>query len=194
MFNKRHWTSETWSECIEIAGSPQYLNLIGKTTRLLLVMRDPCSIPRGVLVWNWDSPVSVVSLHWWPRRDWLLWPHLKRALSQIITRPSWRQCDNPTWSHTALLSRFHARCRSSFWLHNHIVGCWGGALRRVCNLTAFIPCLAGPVDYPFTSRHEGPGFNPQGGTYVKPGFSCWHCLGTICNFISVHYSGKLWLS
>ncbi len=35
-----------------------------------------------------------------------------------------RQCDNPTWSHTALLSRNHARCRSS-WLHNHIVGCWG---------------------------------------------------------------------
>jgi hypothetical protein len=27
-------------------------------------------IPRGVLVWNRDSPVSVNSLHWWPRRDW----------------------------------------------------------------------------------------------------------------------------
>jgi hypothetical protein len=26
-------------------------------------------IPRGVLMWNRDSPVSVVSLHWWPRRD-----------------------------------------------------------------------------------------------------------------------------
>jgi hypothetical protein len=26
-------------------------------------MRDPGSIPRGVLLWNQDSPVS---LHWWP--------------------------------------------------------------------------------------------------------------------------------
>ncbi len=48
-----------------------------------------------------------------------------------------------------------------------IVGCWGGALWRACNLTAFIACLTSPVDYPFASRHEGPGFNPQGGTYVN---------------------------
>ncbi len=33
---------------------------------------------------------------------------------------------------------------------------------RACNLTAFTPCLTGPVDYPFASHHEGPGFNPQG--------------------------------
>jgi hypothetical protein len=33
-----------------------------------------------------------------------------------------------------------------------------------CNLTAFTPCLTGPVDYPFASRHEGPGFYSQGGT------------------------------
>jgi hypothetical protein len=43
---------------------------------------------------------------------------LRWASSQTITRPSCRECDNPTWSHTALLSRFHARCRSSFRLHN----------------------------------------------------------------------------
>jgi hypothetical protein len=73
------------------------------------------------------------------------------------------QCDNNTWSCTALLSRFHARCRSSFWLHNDIVGCWGGALWRACNLTAFIPSSTGPVVHPFASRHEGPGFNHQGG-------------------------------
>ncbi len=30
----------------------------------------------------------------------------------------------------------------------------------------------------FASRHEWPGFNPQGSTYVKPGFSCWRCLAT----------------
>ncbi len=49
------------------------------------------------------------------------------------------------------------------------VGCWGGALCRACNLTTFTPCLTGPVDYLFASRHEGPGFNPQG---VLMWFSC----------------------
>ncbi len=38
--------------------------LVPWSTRLLPVMRDPGSIPRGVLMWNDDSPVSVVSLHW----------------------------------------------------------------------------------------------------------------------------------
>ncbi len=60
---------------------------------------------------------------------------LRRASSWTITRPSSRQCDNPTWSHTALLSRLHARCRSPFWTHNRRVGCWGGALWRACILT-----------------------------------------------------------
>jgi hypothetical protein len=50
---------------------------------------------------------------------------------------------------------------------------------RACNLTLFTPCPTGPVDNPFASRHEGPGLNPQGGTYVKPGFSCWRCLVTL---------------
>ncbi len=74
--------------------------------------------PGGVLKWNRDSPVSVVSLHWWPRRDWSLWPCPRQASFRTVTRPSCRQCDNPTWSRTALLSRLHARCRSSFRIHN----------------------------------------------------------------------------
>jgi hypothetical protein len=45
-------------------------------------------------------------------------------------------------------------------------------LWRACNLTSFSPCLTGPVDYPFASRHKGPGFKSPGGTYVEPGFSC----------------------
>jgi hypothetical protein len=53
-----------------------------------------------------------------------------------------------------------------------IVGCWGGALWRAWNLTAFPHSSTGPMVHPFASRHEGPGFNPQGGTYVEPGFSC----------------------
>jgi hypothetical protein len=44
-----------------------------------------------------------------------------------------------------------------------IVDCWGGALWRACNLTAFTHSLTDPVGQPFATRHEGPGFNPQGG-------------------------------
>ncbi len=70
---------------------------------------------------------KFVSLHWWPWRDWSLWRRLKRASSQTITRPSYRQCGNPTWSHAALLSQFHAPCRSSFWLHNRHSQLLGGS-------------------------------------------------------------------
>jgi hypothetical protein len=93
-------------------------NLTAFTPCSLPVMRDPGSIPRGILMWNWDSPVSIVSLHCWPCRDWSLWPCLRRASSRTVTRPSCRQCDNLTWSHSALMSQFHARCMSSFQLHN----------------------------------------------------------------------------
>jgi hypothetical protein len=120
-------------------------------------MRDPDSIPRGVLMWNWDSPVSDVALHWWPWRDWSWW-----ASFQTFTRPLSRKSDNPTWSLIAHLSRFHARCRSSFRLHSRHSRLLGGALWRACNLTTFTVNLTGPVGQPFASRHEGPGFNPQG--------------------------------
>jgi hypothetical protein len=53
-----------------------------------------------------------------------------------------------------------------------IFGCWGEALWRAYKLTAFINSSSGPVVHPFASRHEGLQFNPQGGTYVKMGFSC----------------------
>jgi hypothetical protein len=45
------------------------------------------------------------------------------------------------------------------------------SLWRACNLTAFTPCLTGPVDYPFASVMRDPDSNPQGDTYVKPVFS-----------------------
>jgi hypothetical protein len=91
-------------------------------------MRDPGSIPRRVLMWNRDSHNSIVSLHWWPWRDWSLWPLLRRAPSRTVSRPLCRQCDNSTWSHTALLFQFHIRCKASFRLHNF--SCWGRALWR----------------------------------------------------------------
>ncbi len=115
--------------------------LVQWSAHLLPAMRDPGSIPRGVLMWNRDSPVSVVSLHWWPQRDWSLWPHLRRASSRTITRPLCQQCDNPTWSHTALLSRFHARWRSSFRRHNGHSPLLGGSsvesLQSHCIRTQF---------------------------------------------------------
>jgi hypothetical protein len=104
-------------------------------------------IPWGVLLWNRDSPVSVVLLHWWPRCDWsFLWPRLKRASSRTITRPSWWQCDNPTWSHTAFCPGFTLAAGPPSSFTTNRVGCWGGALCRACNLTSFSPCLTGPVD------------------------------------------------
>ncbi len=39
-----------------------------------------------------------------------------------------------------------------------IFSCWGGALWRDCNLTAFKPCLTGPVDFPFASRQSPGGY------------------------------------
>jgi hypothetical protein len=36
-------------------------------------------------------------------------------------------------------------------------------LWRAWNLTSFSPCLTGPVDYLFASRHKGPGFKYPGG-------------------------------
>ncbi len=53
------------------------------------------------------------------------------------------------------------------------------ALWRACNLTLFSPCLTGPVDYLFASRHKGPGFKSPWGTCVKPGYSCKCCLATL---------------
>jgi hypothetical protein len=44
-------------------------------------------------------------------------------------------------------------------------------LWRACNLTSFSPCLTGPVDYPFASRHEGPRFKSPGGDLCETGIS-----------------------
>jgi hypothetical protein len=43
-------------------------------------------------------------------------------------------------------------------------------LWRACNLTTFRPCLTtGLVDYPFASRHKGPGFKTPGGYLCETG-------------------------
>jgi hypothetical protein len=118
------------------------VSLVQWINPLLPVMRDQGSIPRGVLLWNRDFPVSVVSLHWWPQCDWSLWPHLRWASSQTITRPSCWQCDNPTWSHIALLSRFHARWRPSCRLHNQHSQLLGGKHSNIVSLLCGDPAIS----------------------------------------------------
>jgi hypothetical protein len=118
--------------------------------------------PQEVLMWNCNSPVSIVLLHWWPQRDWSSRPRLRWASFQTVTRTLFWQCDNPTWSHIVLLYRFHACCRSSFLLYNQHSRLLGGSPVE-SKLTAFIHSSTGPEVHPFASCHEGPGFNPQGG-------------------------------
>ncbi len=125
-------------------------------------MRDPGFSPQGVLMWNRDYPISVVLLHWWPLRHWSLWPRLRRVSSRTVTRPSCRQDDNPTWFTQLFCPSFPLAAGPPSVFTTDIVGCWGEALCRACNLTAFTHSFTGPVVHPFASRHEGPGFNPQG--------------------------------
>ncbi len=83
--------------------------------------------PRGGTYMEPGFSCKLASLHWWPQRDWSLWHHLRRALSWTVTRPTmW--CDNPTWSHTALLTQFHSRCRSFVQLHNQCQLLGGGGV------------------------------------------------------------------
>jgi hypothetical protein len=50
-----------WRAC-NLTAFTHTVSLVQWSTHLLPVMRDPGSIPKGVLIWNWDSPVSVFSL------------------------------------------------------------------------------------------------------------------------------------
>ncbi len=115
----------------------------------------------GVLIWNRDSPVSFVSLLWWPRCDWSLWPHLRRVSSRTITRPSYTDNVIIPLNLTQLSCpgfTLAAGLPSGF--TNNGVGCRGWALWRACNLTSFSPCLTGPVDYRLLPVTRDPGSNP----------------------------------
>ncbi len=148
--------------CGEPAISPHShtVPLVRWSTRLLPVMSDPGSIPNVELMWNRDSPVSVVSLNWWPWRYWSLWPRLRRALSRTVTKPSCWQCENPLDLTQLFCPGFTLAAGPPFDITTDIVSCWGGALWRACNLTAFTHSSTGPVIHLLASRHEGPRFNP----------------------------------
>jgi hypothetical protein len=127
-------------------------------------------IPCGVLMWNRDFPVSIVSLHWWPRRDRsFLWPSLRRASSGTIIGPHADNVIIPLDLTQLFCPIFTLAAGPPSGFTTVRVGCWGGALWRACNLTSFSPCLTGPVDYPFASRHKGPGFKSPGGYLCETG-------------------------
>jgi hypothetical protein len=48
-----------------------------------------------------------------------------------------------------------------------VTGLW-----KACNLTSFLTMSHWPVDYPLLPVIRDPGSKPQGGYFVKPGFSC----------------------
>ncbi len=138
-------------------------------------------IPRGVLMWNRDSPVSVVSLHWWPRRGWSsLWPRPELSLGpradNVIIPLDLTQLSCPGFTlATGLPSGFTTDG----------VGYWRGALWRTCNLTSFSPCLTGLVDYLFASRHKGPRFKSPGGVLM------WNWDSPVC-VVSLQFKWILW--
>ncbi len=143
-----------------------HVSLVQWATHLLPVKRDPgVQIPWGVLLWNRDSPVSVVSLHWWPRHDWSLWPRPKPSLGpradNVIIPLDLTQLFCPSFMLAAgLPSGFTTdgvSCRG------------GGALWRACNLSSFSPCLTCPVDYLFASCRKGPRLKSPGGYSCEAG-------------------------
>jgi hypothetical protein len=148
------------------------VSLVQWSTRLLPVMRNPGSIPRGVLMWNQDSPVSLSRYIGDPDvidHCVLVWgglhpePSLGHRADNVIIPLDRTQLFCPGFT-------LAAGPPSSF--TTDIVICWGRALWRAWNLTAFTHSSTGPVVHPFASCHEEHGFNPQGGTDVKLGFSC----------------------
>jgi hypothetical protein len=162
--------------CVEPAISlhSHHVSLVQWTTYLLPVTRDPGSNPLGGylcetgilllalsryigdpdvidpycgLVWGGSSPEPSLD----PRADSVIIP---LDLAQL-------SCPGFTLA---------AGLPSGFTTMSRLLG--GGALWKACNLTTLSPCLTGPVDYLFPSRHKGPRFQSPGGTYVKLGFSC----------------------
>ncbi len=149
-------------------------------------------------MWNRDSPVSVVSLHWWPWCDWSLWPRPEPSLGphadNVIIPLHLTQLSCPGFTLAAGLP-------SGFTTDG--VSCWGGGLWRGCNLTSFSPCLTGPVDYPFASRHKGPGFKSPGGYLCGTGIlllamSCYKSiilhLGVCCPGVESMVGERLWVA
>ncbi len=129
---------------------------------LLPVIRDPGLIPRGVLMWNRNSPILLSCYIGDPDvidHCGLVWGGL------CPEQAPGRHADNviiPLDLTQLFCPSFTLAAGPPSDITTDIVGCWGGALWKACNLTAFIDSLTGPVGQPFASCNDGPGFNPQG--------------------------------
>ncbi len=92
------------------------------------------------------------------------------ASSPTITRPSCRQCNSPTWSHTAFLSRFHASLQVSLLASQPTESAAGGE-----------PCGEPAISHDshhvslvqwtnlFASHHKGLRFKSPGGYLCETG-------------------------
>ncbi len=142
-----------------------HVSLVQWTTHLLPVMRDLGSKPLGGLML---TGILLLALS-----RYIGDPNVIRSLPLLpFSRCLTGLCANNVKSRLDLTQLFcpsftlTAGPASDFTTDR--VGCREGALWRACNLTTFTPCLTGPVDYPFASRHEGPGFK-LGGNLCETG-------------------------
>ncbi len=163
------------TSCVEPAISlhSYTVPLVQWSSRLLPVMRDPGSIPRGYLgetgillltMSRYIGDPNVIShcgLVWGRLRPE---PSLGRRTDNVIIPLDLTQLFCPGFM-------LAAGRPSGF--TTDIVDCWGGALLRACNLIAFIHSSTGPVVHTFASCHEGHGFNPQGGYLRETGILLW---------------------
>jgi hypothetical protein len=193
---------ENWGEPA-ISLHSHHVSLVQWTTCLLPVMRGSGSKSQGG-TWNLDSPVSIVSLHWWPRPDsdhWLCCPSLGASLCSVPTmckpaasspfngcftglrtsmcKPTWS-----TWSHSSSVTvspSLQVLLQASQ-LTESAAG--GGPVESL--QSHFILAMSPwPVDYPFASRHEGPRFKAPGGYLCETGNLLWalSCYKTSFLFI-----------
>jgi hypothetical protein len=178
-------------------------------------MRDPGSNPLGdtyvkpgfllLALSRYIGDPDVIMITGFVTLQWVLHKALRRqCVSQRLHHPSVgaslgsapTMC-KPTLPHTPLPSCFHARCRSSFLLHNRRSSSCSCVI-NVLNQSIICMCLCilkkNHYFYRFVESLQShfiltmsywssglsvcfpvmrdPGSNPQGGTYVKPDFSC----------------------
>ncbi len=142
------------------------------STHLLFGMKDPVQSPGGYLR---ETGILLIVLSWYIGNSdvidhcGLIWGGLrpKRSLG--------RRADNviiPLDLTQLFCPSFMLAAGPPSGFTANIVGCWGRALWRACNLTAFMHSSTGPVAHPFASSHDRPGINPQRCTYMKLWFSC----------------------
>jgi hypothetical protein len=123
-------------------------------------------VAKAVLVWA--TPLHHLALE---GGGWFPWPSTPRTAMSVV-------CYSSCVSQRQPLSFFSQKFSGT------------AELCRACNLTAFTHSPTNPVGQPYASCHEGPGFNPQGGTYVKPGFSYQHCPAAEWCYLA--FEGNFW--